>query len=468
MGRRKAGALGAAITVLLAFGCGGDDDGGGGKPGSGGSSGSGGATGGSGGGVSGGAGGVGGGSGGTGGASGGMGGGAGTGGSAGTPGNFDCAAATGSFPELKLTSIASGYTRPLAVVQPAGDTRLFVAEQRGRIRIIQNGQSVTTPYLDIVDRVHTYEGSGNNERGLLGIAFHPNFQSNGRFFVHYTADGDTAPAGHTVVSEFTAASASAAAAAESTEKVIFTLAQPYGNHNGGSIDFRADGMLYIALGDGGSGGDPQNYAQTLSSLLGKMLRIDVDSAPASGKQYAIPSGNMTTGGAAPEIWSYGLRNPYRTSFDPCTGDQYIGDVGQGTREEVNVENASTGSGTNWGWKVMEGTLCYSPSTGCDTSGKTLPAVDYPTNTMGCAVTGGYVYRGASLPGLRGYYLYADYCSGRFWTFRWSGTAATDASEITSNINPNAALKSISSFGQDQDGEVYVTAFNGNVYRVEAK
>jgi glucose/arabinose dehydrogenase len=454
-------------AFLLATACGGDDSSGagntggtdGGKGGSGGanggsggaSGGSGGATGGSGGGVAGG---------------GGSGGGAaGSGGTGGTPSLFDCTPASGSAPSLTLTSIANGFTRPLLAESPPGDpTRLIVAEQAGVITMMVNGTAQPTPFLDISDHVN----SGGNEQGLLGVAFHPNFASNGKVYVHYTADGTTAPSGDAMVAEFTVMAGNADVLDASSEKQILTQDEPESNHNGGGLNFGPDGMLYLGLGDGGGGGDQHGSignGQSTNTLLGKILRIDVDN-PGGGNAYGIPSGNMTGSGVSPELWSYGLRNPWRWSFDACTGDMYIGDVGQNTYEEVDVEPAGTGSGTNYGWRVMEGTHCYNAGT-CDMSGKQLPVVDYDHGS-GCSVTGGYVYRGHAIPGLKGTYIYADYCSGRFWTFEYASGAASNQQEITSTINPGTSVKNISSFGQDANGELYVMAFDGNVYRIDAQ
>lgn len=446
------GACGIAIAVGM-VGCGSDDDGGGGPAdggNSGGSSGTGGGASGSGG-----------------------NGAAGTGGTSGSGGVggaggatlFDCSPASGTVPNLKLTPYATGLSSPTVGTAPLGDAeRLFVAERGGQIQIVKAGAKLAQPFLNISDRI-----AAGGERGLLGLAFHPNYATNGRFFVHYSGNGKTAPTGDTVISEF---SASGDIADDTSEKVLLTVPQPEGNHNGGSIEFRPGdgGRLYIALGDGGGAGDvhgTDGNGQNLDTLLGKILRIDVDAAPAGGLKYAIPAGNMSGAGTRAELWSYGLRNPWKTTFDVCTGDMYIGDVGQGKIEEIDVEPAGSASGTNWGWRVMEGSSCYE-GTSCDKSGKKLPVAEY-THAKGCSVTGGYVYRGSKIPGLRGVYIYADYCSGNFWRLTFNGTTAVDASEITSDINPGTALKNISSFGQDGVGEVYVFGLNnGTVYRIEAE
>ncbi|MCA9597509.1 MAG: PQQ-dependent sugar dehydrogenase [Myxococcales bacterium] len=413
----------------------------------------------------------GGGSAGTGGASGG----GGASGSGGTGGQtlFNCDPPTGSAPALKLVKVDDGFARPLTANSPDGDTaRIFVGEQHaGKVNIIKNGSTLPTPFLDISDRVI----SSGNERGLLDIAFHPNFMQNGRFFVHYTADGTTASSGSTVVSEFTVSPPTSDTVDASTEKVLLTQAQPESNHNGGTLEFGPDGMLYIGLGDGGGANDQHGSignGQSTDTLLGKMLRIDVDGAKASGKEYGIPSGNMTGAGVPPELWAYGLRNPWRSTFDACTGDLYIADVGQGQWEEIDVQPKNASSGINYGWRVMEGTHCFNPSNGCDQSGKQLPVAEYQHTGGNCSVTGGYVYRGSAIPGLRGTYIYADYCTGNFWTFAWTGGAVTPKN-ITSEINPGNALKQIVSFGQDASGELYVVAEGeasppGAVYRIEAQ
>lgn len=442
-----------ALSWLLGFGvllsaaaCGSDDSSGGT-----GGSGTGGATGGSGGAT--------GGSGGTGNASGGGAGGS-SGGTGGTSTLFDCSPPSGT-PNLKLTEVASGLDHPLFAESPLGDTeRLFVAEQPGRISILKNGTLSPDPFLDISSKLQN-----GGEQGLLGVAFHPGYAQNGRFFVHYSKSGS----GDTVIAEYARSASNPEKADDASEKILLEVDQPEGNHNGGAIHFGPDGMLYIGLGDGGGAGDQHGTignGQALDTHLGKLLRLDVDN-PSGGKNYGIPSGNMTSGGALPEIWSYGLRNPWRWSFDACTGDMYIGDVGQNAIEEIDVEPKGKGSGTNWGWRQMEGSACYQPSSGCDKSGKELPVAEY-SHSDGCSVTGGYVYRGKKIPALRGTYLYADYCSSRFWSFQYSGGAANAKAEITSDITSAGKPGQISSFGQDAVGELYVTDFDGKVWRIDSE
>lgn len=356
------------------------------------------------------------------------------------------------MPNLTLSVVASGLNDPLDLQTPPGErARLFVVEQAGRIRIVRNGSLVGTPYLDISDRINS-----GDERGLLGLAFHPQFAQNGRFFVYYTDRR-----GDIHISEFRAASAGADTADPSTERLIlFANHQPFANHNGGGLAFGADGFLYIGLGDGGGGGDPQNNAQNLGRVLGKMLRIDVN----NGNPYAVPNGNPFVGrpGAAPEIWAYGLRNPFRFSLDRATSDLYIGDVGQNQIEEVDVGLRSRGGGENYGWPVTEGTQCFRPSSGCNTAGLTLPLTQY-NHGLGCSVTGGYVYRGCRLPGYAGTYFYGDFCTGLVRSFRLVNGQAAEERDWTSALG--SSRFSISSFGTDDDGELYVVDYGGQILRL---
>lgn len=378
---------------------------------------------------------------------------------------FDCSPSSGTIPALQLTQVAK-LARPLIAESPPLDpNRLVLGEQRGVLRVMLSGALLPVPFLDISDRVFQV----GSEQGLLGLAFHPAYAENGRFYLNYTANGVTAPEGSTVISEFTRGSDPDLADA-SSERVLLTVAQPQANHNGGALVFR-DGLLFIGLGDGGNVGDsgpghaPGGNAQALDTLLGKLLRIDVDSQ-SSGLPYGIPAGNMSGAGVRGEIWSYGLRNPYRFSVDPCTRDLYLADVGQNTTEEVNVEPAAAASGRNYGWRVMEGSQCYNAAS-CDKSGKTLPVAEYD-HSAGCSIIGGHVYRGAKIPGLRGYYLYADYCSGRFWALRWDGSSASSPLDLSANLNPGAKTTQITSFGRDAAGELYVMSLTyGFVFRIEA-
>jgi glucose/arabinose dehydrogenase len=332
---------------------------------------------------------------------------------------------------------------------PGDHSRLFVVEQRGRIRVLRGGTVAATPFLDITDRV----GSSNTEQGLLGLAFHPRFSENGRFFVNYTDRS-----GDTHIAEFRA-SAGADTVDPGTERTLFVQDQPFVNHNGGGVAFGGDGFLYIGLGDGGSAGDPLGSGQDLGSLLGKLLRIDVD----RGQPYAIPADNplVSVTGARPEIWAYGLRNPWRFAFDRVTGDLLIADVGQGAVEEVDAEPAPRHGGQNYGWNITEGSRCFSPASGCPTTGITFPVVEY-SHGEGCSITGGVVYRGCRMPGYAGTYFYGDYCSGFVRSFRLEGGRAVDLRDLTSQLGTR---RNLSSFGTDADGEVYMLELGGNVYEI---
>ena len=352
-------------------------------------------------------------------------------------------------PALGSTLVVGGLASPLDVQPAPGDaTRLFVVEQRGRIRIVRGSSLVTTPFLDIASRIGCC-----GERGLLGLAFHPGYAQNGRFYVNYTN-----PQGHTHVSEFRVSS-NADVADPGSERVLLFVAQPFSNHNGGGLAFGPDGRLYIALGDGGSGGDPQGNGQDLGTHLGKMLRIDVD----GGMPYAVPADNpfRSTPGALPEIWALGLRNPWRFSFDRVAGELYVADVGQSSREEINVAAANRG-GVNYGWNVMEGAACFRPSTGCPTAGLTLPVLDYGRG-VGGSVTGGYVYRGCRMPGYHGTYFYGDFVSGTIRSFRHQGGQAAEQRDLTGTVG--RGIGNVSSFGVDAEGELYILDYEGELYRL---
>jgi glucose/arabinose dehydrogenase len=346
--------------------------------------------------------------------------------------------------------VVEGLTSPIGLENALdGSERLFAIEQPGLIRIIQNGNLLPTPFLDIRSKV----GSSGSEQGLLGLAFHPRYLENGYFFVNYTdKSGDTVIARYRV-------SADPSLADPSTEVRLLEVQQPYGNHNGGDMVFGPDGYLYVSLGDGGSGGDPRNYGQSLDTLLGKLLRIEVGEADG----YSIPEGNpFLDGGGRPEIWAYGLRNPWRISFDRLTGDLYIADVGQNSWEEVNFQPADSSGGENYGWKIMEGFHCFQSST-CDQNGLTLPVVEYALHVQGdCAVTGGYVYRGSSLPDWQGIYVYGDYCSGRIWGL-FQNQAGVWENELLFETGAR-----ITAFGQDEVGEIYLVNHRGSVYRLTEK
>ncbi len=352
-------------------------------------------------------------------------------------------------PTLASERVVGGLRNPLDLQAAPGDRdRLFVVEQEGRIRVVRGGQLASTPFLDVASRVLS-----GGERGLLGLAFHPQYATNHRFFVNYTdSNGDTN------ISEFRSTSADAADPA--SERVLLHVAQPFANHNGGGLSFGNDGFLYIGLGDGGSGGDPLGNGQRLSTPLGKLLRIDVD----RGQPFAVPTDNpfVSNPGAFPAIWAYGLRNPWRFAFDRSTGDLYIGDVGQSRLEEVDVGLASRHGGENYGWNIMEGRSCFSPSSGCNQSGLVLPVLQYDHNT-GCSITGGALYRGCRMPGYAGTYFYGDFCTGLIRSFRLQNGAVADERDHTATVG--RGISSVSSFGVDLDGEVYVVDYDGEVYRI---
>jgi len=354
-----------------------------------------------------------------------------------------------------LEEVAGGFERPLYVADANdGSGRLFVVEQGGTIRVIVDGAVQEAPFLDITDRV----GSQASEQGLLGLAFAPDFAETGSFYVNYTdLNGDT------VVSRF-GLTADADVADPASEQIILWQDQPYANHNGGMLLFGPDGMLYIGFGDGGSQGDPNGNGQRLDTWLGKLLRIDVDpSAVPEGQTYGVPGDNpfVDTPGALPEIWTYGLRNPWRFSFDRDTGDFWVGDVGGTQLEEIDVVPAPEIGGQNFGWSLMEGTSCRQAEE-CDTSGLTLPVFEYTHDVGGCSITGGYVYRGEAFPALAGTYLFADYCSGLLWG------GGQDASGAWVMSDPIETGLSISSFGQDAAGELYLTDLSGGtVYQIAA-
>jgi glucose/arabinose dehydrogenase len=355
---------------------------------------------------------------------------------------------------ISLGSVASGFASAIGVSSAPGDPRLFVIQQTGQVVIVSGGKRVGT-FLDISSRL-----SCCGERGLLGLAFHPDYAANGRFFVRYTT-----PAGDVRVSEFHVSS-NPNKADPGSEKVIITIPHPsFANHNGGRIEFGPDGYLYIGTGDGGSGGDPSNHGQALDTLLGKMLRIDINGTSGS-LPYAIPPTNPFAGqnDKRGEIFAYGLRNPYTFSFDRVTGDLWIGDVGQDKWEEIDRARAleGGGDGINYGWSVMEGNHCYKPSTDCIKDGLTLPLAEYyhgDSDSIGCAVISGYVYRGAAHPELVGRYFFGDYCSGRIWDVAADGPAVQTPQEL------HGSGLQITGWGQDVGGELYLTAANGVLYEL---
>ncbi|HVT05546.1 MAG TPA: PQQ-dependent sugar dehydrogenase [Thermoanaerobaculia bacterium] len=350
----------------------------------------------------------------------------------------------GATPRVALRTVVTGLGSPVAITSPGDRSgRLFITEQRGTIRVVDRGSLVQTPFLDVSTLV-----SCCGERGLLSVAFHPRYAENGFFYIDYTdRNGDT------VIARYSVSPTDDDVASPSSALVLLKIAQPYSNHNGGQLQFGPDGYLYIGMGDGGSGGDPGNRAQDLSTLLGKLLRIDVDAA----SPYAIPSSNPFVGNSSArgEIWALGLRNPWRFSFDRQNTDLWIGDVGQNAWEEIDLQRVGSIGGENYGWRLMEGTHCYNPSSNCDNGGITRPVLEY-SHAQGCSVTGGYRYRGLRYPNLQGMYLYADYCSGTLWGAlpdaqgRWSATVLLQTA------------KTVSTFGEDEDGEVYLADYSGGV------
>ncbi len=348
-----------------------------------------------------------------------------------------------AIPAIQISHFAGGFASPIGVANAAdGTNRLFVIEQEGIVKIVAAAETVLpTPFLDIRERV-----LGGGERGLLGIAFHPSFESNGRFFVHYNNNS-----GAHVISEF-GMTGNPNVANPASERILLTFSQPFGNHNGGQMNFGPDGFLYIAFGDGGGGGDPENHAQNRADLLGDIIRIDVNGA----LPYAIPPSNPFVGqpGIRPEIFAYGFRNPWRFSFDRLNGRLFAGDVGQSAMEEVDIVT----SGANYGWRIMEGTNCFNPATNCPTAGLTLPIHSYGRND-GVTVIGGYVYRGNAANNLYGKYVFGDFGSSRIWALE----EAPDGTWKRSEIGNTGGL--ISSFGEDESGELYVLDLGGDLLRL---
>jgi hypothetical protein len=349
---------------------------------------------------------------------------------------------------VALEEIASGLGFPLYLTSPPGDSRLFIVERGGAIRVRTTEGFAAEPFLDLTGQVST-----DGEQGLLGLAFPPDYSTSGRFVVHYTnLEGDTR------VSRFQV-SADPNRADPASEILLFAADQPFSNHNGGQVVFGPGGFLYIGLGDGGASGDPDGRGQRLDEPLGSILRID----PAGGLPYAVPPDNpfTQTPGALPEIWSLGLRNPWRFSFDRATGDLYIGDVGQNQWEEVDYSPAGEGAGrgVNYGWDLMEGPQCFQ-SADCDRTGLALPVLEYDHGT-GCSITGGYVYRGAVIPELQGHYFYGDFCAGFVRSFRVEAGAAVDQFDWPT-LRPGGTIVS---FGEDAAGELYVLTGEGRVLKI---
>lgn len=351
--------------------------------------------------------------------------------------------------QVSLVPLFNGLTSPVFVTHAGDGTgRMFVVERAGIIKVAVNGQIQPTPFLDIQSLIN----SSGSEQGLLGLAFHPNYASNGRLYVYYTASNDDDTLARYQVS------GNPNQANSASGSVLFNIHDDFANHNGGMLAFGPDGFLYVALGDEGSGGDPKNNAQNLNLLYGKLLRLNVDGQD-PGLQYAIPASNpfSNQAGKRGEIWAYGLRNPWRFSFDRSTNAMMIGDVGQGMWEEVDYQPPGSAGGQNYGWNLMEGAHCFAGNP-CSSAGLTLPVAEYSHAAGDCSITGGYVYRGTQSPPLVGAYLYADFCTGKIWTLRQNGGVWTSELLIDTTIN-------VSSFGEDQAGEVYVVGLGGTVDRI---
>ena len=378
------------------------------------------------------------------------------------------------FSSISVEKIASNFDKPVfATTLPLNNDEIIVIEQKGIIKLIKNSKISKTPFLDISDRVHKPLFPGD-ERGLLGFTFDPDYNKNGYFYVNYTNKED-----FTIVSRFTC---NGKLTDSKTEKIILKLKQPYSNHNGGSIEFGPDNYLYISVGDGGSTGDPENRAQDLSNLFGSILRIDVN----TNKNYLIPEDNPFVGkkGVKEEIWSYGLRNVWRFSFDSVTGDLIMGDVGQHEWEEINFEFSDSKGGENYGWNVYEGNHCYPQGTECVNLGYVSPIFEYPNNANyvrtllgfkqklpnldGCSVTGGYVYRGKKIENLYGRYIFGDYCTGKIWSLDFDDNSnVLDIKDHTEEILKSMGKREfyLSSFGIDNDNELFVIDYNGTIYRL---
>jgi len=347
--------------------------------------------------------------------------------------------------DIDIELFKSGFSDPINI-QHANDDRLFVVEQGGRIKIIQSDGTVnTTPFLNISGQI-----SSGGERGLLGLAFHPDYTNNGYFFVYYTK-----PNGDSQVSRFSVDSGNPDIADENSEFPIIDYSQPFSNHNGGCLAFGPDGYLYIASGDGGSSGDPGNRAQNINLLLGKLLRIDVDN-PSGGNNYGIPADNPFVGNpnARGEIWAYGLRNPWRFSFDFTENKLWIGDVGQGSREEINRANVGE-AGLNYGWRCYEGTQPFNTQNCPPQSELTFPLAEYTHAGGNCSITGGYVYRGSMYPAINNLYFYGDYCSGIIGTVDSSGNL----------VNHGQFSGNWVSFGEDVNNELYIVDIGGSIYKI---
>ena len=375
------------------------------------------------------------------------------------------------FSDIGAEKIASGFNKPVYICSfPNHNNHHIVLEQKGTIKIIKDNQILRTYFLDIRDRVHKplYPG---DEMGLLGFAFDPDYIENNYIYVHYNDKDD-----NTIVSRFEVENG---IANKLSEKNILKLQQPYMNHNGGTIAFGKDGYLYIGLGDGGSAGDPENRAQDLTNLFGSILRIDVN----TDSNYLIPKDNpfVSIDNVKSEIWSYGLRNPWRFSFDKLSGDMIIGDVGQYLWEEINFELFPNKGGKNYGWNIMEGNHCYPEETECSSDNLTMPIFEYPNNANyaktlfgikqpnmdGCSITGGYVYRGDVLKNMYGKYIFGDYCTGKIWSIVIDENGFNNLINHTDSIMKSIGKKEfyLSSFGENNKGEIFIIDYNGTIYQL---
>jgi len=378
------------------------------------------------------------------------------------------------FSSISVEKISSNFDKPVYVtVMPSNNNEILVVEQKGIIKFIKNNKTTKTPFLDITDRVHRPLFPGD-ERGLLGFAFNPAFTDNGYFYVNYVNKD-----GYTVISRFICNNK---LSDNNSEKILLELKQPYSNHNGGCIEFGHDNYLYISVGDGGSTGDPENRAQDLTNLFGAILRIDVE----TDKNYLIPHNNPFVGikGFKEEIWSYGLRNVWRFSFDNLTGNLIMGDVGQHLWEEINFERSDSKGGKNYGWNIFEGNHCYPEDAECVNLGYDNPIFEYPNNANyartllgfkqkspdmdGCSITGGYIYRGQKIKSLYGRYIFGDYCTGKIWSLAIDKNGnASDIKNHTKEILDSMGAKEfyLSSFGVDNNNELYIIDYNGTIYRL---
>ncbi len=378
-----------------------------------------------------------------------------------------------TFADLTVELIAGNFDKPIYIISmPYDNNEFLVIEQKGTIRLLKNNNTSKTPFLDITDRVHRPLFPGD-ESGLLGFAFDPNFTNNGIFYVNYINKND-----QTIISRF---NVKGKLGDPDSEYVLLTLDQPYSNHNGGCMEFGKDGYLYISVGDGGSTGDPENRAQDLSVLFGKILRIDVR----NDKEYLIPNNNpfLNTKNAKNEIWSYGLRNVWRFSFDSLTGDMIMADVGQHLWEEINFETYGSNGGINYGWNIFEGNHCYPEESSCINEGYKMPVFEYPNNANyartllgfkqksnmdGCSITGGYVYRGKDIKSLYGKYIFGDYCTGKVWSININENEVRDLKDHTATILESMGKREfyLSSFGQDNNNELFLIDYTGDIYKLK--